>query len=241
MPLPDHIQEFAPARAFREDDPTTNYWIRNGRILFRGYEIKGADVETFWFYLGNFAKDHKHCYCTSTRLVGGSGATFRALNYAYATDGTWVWTMGGKIADADAASFDVCDDGVCRLESGSMIPSGFAKDKDRIYHENFHGKAMWVRKASPASFVSLNDGIYGKDERFVFYGAVTLPKANVAQWCLLGNNYSRDNARVYYCNDPIPEADAGTFELIDNARNYALAKDRYRYYKNGRVASEVQP
>src|SRR6185436_9690370 len=113
----------------------------------------------------------------------------------YATDGQFVWTMGGRIKEADAQSFVVCDDGVHDLGHGTRVPHGFGKDKDRVFYYDFDGKPNWVRKATPKSFVSLNDGYFGKDEQFVFCGAVTLPKANVEHWSKIAGHYSRDDTR----------------------------------------------
>src|SRR5262249_990817 len=158
-------------------------------------------------------KDRKQCYCTSSRLTGCHAGSFRALNFAYATDGQSVWTMGGRIAEADAQSFVVCDDGVHHLPSGDRVPYGYGKDKARVYYYEFEGKANWVRKASSGSFVSLNDGHFGKDEHFVFCGAATLPRAKVEQWRKIGGFYSKDDARVYYFNRQIKQADYDSFEV----------------------------
>lgn len=242
MPIADDTREFTPTRnQFREGDETTLYWIRGETILYRHYPLKGADIESFRFYLGSFAKDRKHCYCTSTRLGGGNGATFRALNYTYAADGQFVWTMGGKIKDADADSFVVCDDGVYELGGGSRAPYGFGKDKNRVYYYDSNGKPNWVRKASPASFVSLNDGHFGRDDNFIFCGAATLPKAKVENWRKIGGNYSKDDARIYYFNRPIREADYGSFEVASTGRSWIqLAKDNSHFYHNDRVIDAAE-
>lgn len=238
MAIPDHLREFRPARAFRESDPTTMYWIRGKEVLYRYYPLKGADVGSFTFYLGSFGKDCKHCYCASTRLAGGNGATFRTLNFTYATDGRYVWTMGGKIKDADAESFQVCDDGVYYLNTDAPVPHGFGKDKNRVYYYDFEGKPNWVRKASTASFVSLNDGYYGKDDCFVFCGAVTLPKAKVRHWRKIGGFYSKDDARIYYFNRLIADADYETFEVVNSYGTLQLAKDKNRFFDTDCVVDE---
>lgn len=240
MAVPEHISEFPPARAFRDGDPTTLYWIRGDTILYRHYPLKGADIDSFSFYLGSFGKDRKHCYCAHTRLAGGIGAAFRALNFTYATDGISVWTMGGKIKDADAESFVVCDDGAHDLGGGTTVPHGFGKDKNRVYYYDFDGKPNWVRKASPESFVSLNDGHYGKDDSFVFCGAATLPKAKVQHWRKLGGYYSKDDARVYYFNRLMIDADYDTFEVVDTDGYMQMAKDKTRFYCTDTVVSEAE-
>lgn len=203
-----------------------------------GDEMRGADLETFWFYLGGFAKDHKHCYCYNSRLAGGNGATFRALNYTFYTDGVSVWTMGGKLKDVDAETFLVCDDGAHALCRDTLVPYGYGKDKNRVYYYDYDGKPNWVRKASPATFVSLNDGYFGKDDSFVFCGAATIPKAKVAHWHLIGGLYSKDNTRVFYYNRQICDADYDTFGFVQNCKDLQLAKDKNRYYWNDFVISE---
>jgi hypothetical protein len=239
MPIPDDIREFSPRRVFREYDSTTLYWIRGNKVLYRHYPIRGADIESFRFYSGGFAKDRKNCYCTNSRLTGGNAASFRALNFAYATDGQSVWTMGGRIAEVDAESFMVCDDGVYFLPPVTRVPYGYAKDKARVYYYDFDGKPNWVRKALPGSFVSLNDGHFGKDEHFVFCGAVTLPMAKVERWAKIGGFYSKDDARVYYCNSQIKQADCNSFEFVPSCR-WQLAKDKHRHYCNDRIVDSAE-
>src|SRR5262245_40374077 len=88
--ISDYTREFTLGTFFREPEDR-KYVLRDGKVYFRGsYLLKGADVPSFRFYLGAFAKDRTHCYCTSSRLAVGNAATFRALNYTYATDGNFV-------------------------------------------------------------------------------------------------------------------------------------------------------
>jgi len=240
--MKDYTREFTPGYVFRENDRATQYWIRDGQLRFRHYPMKGADIASFRFYLGAFAKDRKHCYCTSSRLAGGNGPTFRALNFTYATDGQFVWTMGGQVKEADASSFVVCDDGAHDLGQDTLVPYGFGKDKDRVFYYDFDGKPNWVRKADPKTFVSLNDGYFGKDENFVFCGAATLPKATVQHWNKIGGYYSRDDARVYYFNRQIKDADIDSFEIVqptDPSLHFVqLAKDKNRYYHNDNIVDQ---
>jgi len=238
MALADDIEELTPLHAYRPGDERTFYWICDGKVLYHRSPVRGAHVSSFRFYLSDFAKDEKNCYHMGSRLSGGNGATFRALNYCYATDGQFVWTLGGKVKDADAQSFVVCDDGVQYLTSGARVPYGFAKDKDRVYYADSSGKPKWVRKADPESFISLNDSYFGKDKKFVFCGSTTFPKANVLAWHKIGGHYSKDDRRVYYFNRPIAVADYDTFEFVDSGRDYVqLAKDKDKYYWNDNIVS----
>ncbi len=219
----------------------TRYWIRDDTVFYLDYPLRGADLPSFRYYLGNFAKDRRNCYCASSRLSGGSGADFRALNFCYATDGQSVWTMGGKIKDADADSFVVCDDGFRTLVTGSRVPSGFGKDGSRVYYYDHAGKPKWVRKADPKSFQSLNDGYYATDDRFVFHGVATLPGADVERWHKIAPRYSKDGRYVFRENRRISGADHDSFEVVRTEDGFPhVAKDRNNFYMNDRIVNAAE-
>ena len=112
-------------------------------------EVRLADPDSFRFYLGSFAKDLMRCYCVGKQLRGGNGASFRALNYCYATDGRWVWTLGGLVKDADTQSFQVCDDGVYSLGGEARAPYGYGKDRSRVYYYDFDGAPRLGAQGDP--------------------------------------------------------------------------------------------
>lgn len=230
------LQDLLPAAAFRDRDETASYWVQGSTVYFRHQPVRGAHVASFRFFRNGFAKDHKHCYCAGRRLVGASPETFRPLSFTYVTDGSAVWTLGGRVKDADAASFMACDDGVKRLVGEVRVPYGYGKDHQRVFYYDFDGTANWVRKASPDSFVSLNDGHFGKDAQFVFCGAAVLPKANVASWEKIGGYYSKDSTRIFYFDRPLPDADYDSFEVVPTDREYIqLAKDKNHFYNNNGI------
>ena len=240
MPIPDDTREFIPGNVkFRDEGESTTYWIRDKTVHWRPYPIRGADVATFRFYLGDFAKDRKNCYCRNKRLTGGTPATFRALNFNFATDGHFVWALGGKVQDADAETFVVCDDGVEYQGSGSRIPNGYGKDKDRVFYSDFQGQPKWVRKASPASFVSFNDTFFGKDENFVFVGYATISKARVEHWKRIGGTYSKDDRRVFHGNTEMKEVDLDSFRVIVTESSN-LAKDKRHCYWGSRIIDPAE-
>ena len=240
MPKQEDIRERKPGHVFRPADPATQYWIRDGRICYRDYPVRGADVGSFRFFLGGFGKDGKYGYRASSRINGSDGPGFRALNLAYATDGAGVWTMDGAIKDVDAGTFVVCDNGYRTLGGKRRSPSGFGKDKSRVYHYDHQGKPRWVRKADPDSFVSLNDGIYGRDDSRVFCRATVVQGADVETWERLESDYSRDHRHVYYDGRRLSGSDAGSFKVVcDDLRGLRLAKDRQQYYWTGRIVDEA--
>lgn len=238
-----------PAARFIEQDASTHYWTDGTAVHWKQYMLKGADPATFQHFPGSWAKDHKHCYWGNTQLKGADPVSFEALNFTYAKDKTYVWTQAGRITDADASSFVVCDGG--RLPMGAytqkigdqlvscdlFAPYGFAKDANKVYYYDFRGKAKVVNKADASSFVSLDDGYFGFDQTQVFCGASLLPKAQTKNWQKLHQHYyySRSEAHIYYLNRLIPGADAETFEVVVIGSLPApvqLAKDKFRFYWN---------
>jgi hypothetical protein len=244
------------ARKCNEHDETALYWTDGKKVYFRLYEIKGADIETFEQFPGCWAKDKKHCYSGATRLQNSDPTTFEVLNFTYAKDKTNVWTLGGRIPDADPLTFEVCDSGRHSLGPKfkwtpdgkspdrqkiwyeSFVPYGYGKDKNSVYYYDFDGKPVVVKKATPSSFRSLGDGYFGYDEKFVFCGHATIPKANPATWGRLreGYYYSKDQGRIYYFNRLIKDADVETFEVVvvpvATGTPLQLAKDKNTGYWN---------
>ena len=225
--------EIKPGFIFNDQNPETRYWIKENQIYFGHYPIKGADIETFRFYLGGFAKDKKHCYCANRKLKESDPQTFRALNYTYYKDDRFVWTLGGRIKQADSKTFVICDDGFIKILN-SYIPHGFGKDKERVFYYDFDGITNWVRKANPQTFISLQDGYFGKDDRFVFFGRGVIPNANVKWWRKIKGKYNKDDSRIFYMNRLIRVADYESFEVTKHGI-VQLAKDKKNCYWNENV------
>jgi DKNYY family len=224
---------------FIKNDESTQYWLKDGKVHLGVFPVRGADVDTFRFYAGSFAKDKNSVYCGTSKLKGAIVSQFRALNFCYFTDGAHVWALGGKLKEADAASFTVCDDGIHIVSLNGRVPYGYGKDKARVFYYDFDGTPNVVKKADSASFVSLNDGFFGFDKDFIFCAGATLPKANVATWRKLHRYYSQDNKRIYYVNREIKTADYATFEVISHEW-MQFAKDKNVFYNNDRALSQAE-
>jgi hypothetical protein len=202
-----------PGTAWNEEDPYSLYWIReDGVVMCAATEIRGADPASFVCYLGGFAKDDRNCYSIGRRLKGANPAAFHALNNTFYKDDRFVWTSGGQVKDALAESFVVCDSGI--VDSGGLaMPYGYGKDAQRVFYNNFHGPAKWVRKADPATFVSLDDGHFARDDQHVFCEFSTIAKADARTWEKLAGYYSRDARRVFYFSRVVEGADPATFTI----------------------------
>lgn len=226
----DLLRPFRLGANFNENDPLTYYWS-DGKCVRFGVDhvLKGADPETFVFFLNGFAKDKNYCYQSGKKLAGADPKYFECLSYAFCKDRQFVWSHYGKVKDVDALTFVACDDGI-HVRSGHRNAYGFGKDSQRVFYSD--GRGHWVRKADPATFKSLNDGHFGLDDRTVFFCRSSIPGAVAKTWKKLGGYYSRDDSRVFYLNRLIVTADANTFKVVNSKSGTQLARDNQHFYWN---------
>jgi len=247
------------AKDYNADNETALYWTDGKVVYFCGEKIKNADIDSFEQFPGCWAKDKNFCYSGSTKLKDADCLTFEVLNYTYAKDKSNVWTLVGRIPEAEAKTFEVCDDGrkslgikFVLLENNkreileSFVPYGFGKDAVNVFYYDFQGKTKIVKRAISSSFQSLNDGYFGYDEKSVFCGKNTLPKANPKTWKKLEDKYfySKDQNRVYYFNRLIKDADAESFEVVIVSSVFETptqyAKDKNFFYFNDSIVSKEE-
>jgi hypothetical protein len=224
----NNIKGLKLANHHDKHDKSTAYWTDGETVYYLHWEIKGADIDSFVHFPGEWAVDKKNCYKASRRIRDADRESFEVLNFAYAKDKFNVWVLEGKVKGADAESFEVCDDG----DLGGL-QFGYGKDKNNVYYYDRGASAKVVRGASPETFVSLNDGYFGYDDKSVFCGIYKLNKANPTSWKKFQSscNYSKDK-HVYYLNRLIKEADVETFEAVKNQYgSWLYAKDKNHYYR----------
>jgi hypothetical protein len=211
-------------------------------VFFGNSLVRGAHLPTFRFYMSGFAKDSENCYYDGRKKIDANPSRFRGLNFAFAADDNSVWTAGGRVEEADPATFAACDEGI--LDRGDyLMPAGYGKDKDAVFYlyPNARMKAKRVRNADPRTFVSLQDAYFGKDDSLVFCNGQPLAKAKVHCWARLGNYYSKDDSRVFYFNRYIGGADLRSFEVMPlGASGVPMARDNINYYRNDTVVDKSE-
>jgi hypothetical protein len=139
-----------------------------------------------------------------------------------------------RLGGADVPTFRALDSGIKAISGGAkpyiLFPCGYAKDKNRAYFCD-GGNAMPVVKADPGSFEVKADK-YALDDRFVFWGRASLPKANRTTWRRLGGSFSTDGVRVYGGSKIIEGADPETFTVYSDRFNEPYyARDKHSYYR----------
>ncbi|MCJ8155539.1 DKNYY domain-containing protein [Chryseobacterium sp. SSA4.19] len=234
---------------FNEDHPETNFWTDGIKVFNQKTLLRGANPKTF-IYDGIFAKDDRKCFCGENWLKDADVDTFEPLNYTYAIDKNNVYTITGKVKDADIATFKVLDDGKSLLGYNRIgIPEytfySYVKDKNNVYYHNYEGKPKVIKNADGDTFISLYDGYFAKDKNYVYGNGKIIKNADVKSWDTLSeipnSYYSKDSKRIFYGFWEI-KADYETFELEipEKAKSveYQLAKDKDNFYRNGEIISK---
>ena len=192
-----------------------------------------------------WAKDDRRCYDGGIWLRNADIESFKPLNYAYAMDKNHVFTVTGTIKNVDIASFQVLDTGKCFLRYNEIgiveyTPTGYAKDKNYVYYDNYEGKTKIIKKADVETFTSFGDTYFARDKNHVYGNGKIIKKANSNTWTKFTQMpislYSKDNCRVFYGFWEI-DVDYETFEVLlpqkAKSINCQLAKDKNRFYRNG--------
>lgn len=240
-----------PYNDFDENNPETEFWTDGNKVYNVKSVLRGANPNTF-LYDGIFAKDDKNCFCGESWLKGADVETFQVLNYTYAIDKDYVYTITGKVKDADIKSFEVLDNGKSLLWYNRVgIPEftfcGYARDKNNIYYHNYEGKPKVIKRGDLNTFSSQNDGYFGRDKNFIFGNGKIIKKADVNSWNkisdLPNSLYSKDDKRIFYGFWEI-KVDYETFELEipKNAKfiHSQIARDKNNFYRNGEIISEAE-
>lgn len=145
-------------------------------------------------------------------------------NYAVDTDNVYVVnaTRSGwvRIA-ADRATFRV-------------ILGQFARDKNAIYQM---GRVIPGADLGSFSVISGQHG-YAQDDNHIYGPHGVIREADPETFKMITKNYSVDAGHVFFDGKNIPEADSGSFEVIDNG---LYAVDDKRVYYAGRVLKDTSP
>ena len=227
----DFTRERPLASRYVEADLETQYWLDgSGKVRYRHFTLKGADPESFRWFLPGFAKDRRACYVVDRVMAGSDPATFVMLNNCFAKDKSRVWCLEGRIGTADTATFEVLDDGIAWLD-GLPLPHGYARDSTAVYYASYGDKVIAVKGADPKSFVSFGGGRFGKDETRVYTAGLLIPKADAATWRPLAAAYSADSSRVFFQRQVLKGADPATFDVLSSGGNAMhVARDQSRFY-----------
>jgi len=174
-----------------------------------------------------FAKDRDRFYYTSgyTPHIGGTchAASFELLTKdgLYAQDKDRVYYRGLEIVGADRASFEIL-----RYPYSKDLRRGYIAycpiDVEDIatwkpLDDGTHG-LTWLgskNNLNPVLPENLYTTGWSADNKMVYYGKKRRPKIDASTFEVLLMKYSKDDNCVYYCGNPIEQADPATFVAHD--------------------------
>ena len=215
---------------------------------YRGQPVAGSHGATFQVLSEHEARDRQAVYWADTHrkareywairhvrvavMAGADPARYQVLGHGYSRDDRQVWYDGQPFAVRDPASF-------------TPIDSRFARDAQRGYFDRTE-----VPGSHGPSFEVLADdgGSHARDQHRVYSAHIELndplkpPHAVVrvlagaqpATVRVLGRGYAVDGARVWWRGRPVAGADAGSFQVLETARDQADAQDARSDFLEGR-------
>ena len=223
-----------------------HYHLRDGKVRWRGYEVKGADPRTFEPLNHIWARDAKRVYTQHSVNRLADRTTFDVLNYIFAKDKSRVFYLSGWVKEADAASFRVLDQGrilgsgLCEKHSDqdwAYRYKGYGKDNAHVFHYVLTiGKPSVVRGADPDTFEPAGRG-YARDRNHVYYESNKVKACDPHAVVFWNDYFCGDAKNVYYLTEAIPGADRISFEVIGGM----AAKDGQRVYLRSSVIADAKP
>lgn len=178
-----------------------------------------------------------------SRLEGADPASFTRLTQDYGRDRTQVFRGALPIAHADPATF-------------TLYGSGYAADATQVFFNRTR-----LEGAHPETFQRLQDG-WSRDRDHIYVGPVRLDICDIDSFVILSRwrakddhcyyaeatrvdisdraslqilpaFYAKDRVRVYWQDQVVVEADAGSFEVKD-ASSFSIARDAFQCFSGPR-------
>ena len=103
---------------------------------------------------------------------------------------------------------------------GNRLDRRYVIDKDGVFYKGWSGSSGYfsylLDDADAHSFTMLENSLYGKDKRLVFYEGKKISGADALTFEPLDNAYSKDKIRGYYRGLPIEPSKGSSFKIIDD-------------------------
>src|SRR3989344_1882275 len=184
-------------------------------------KVAGADPETFVILDNYLEKDKNNVYLGDKIVQDADPATFQIIDGMYSKDKNNVFAYS-CLAEGNPGCIVVLKG--ADVKTFTTIAGSLAKDSSFVY---YLGKIlkdadpMTITIAGEEKYKGGNSEIsYLKDKSYVWRvyaqsNAEVLPNADPATFNPLSWYYSKDAKNVYFYEYPVLDADAATFELLE--------------------------
>ncbi len=213
----DEFHVFYGGSPIPDADPSTfellaSPFSRDTRHVYASGTIFSDDPKNFEILAENLTRDSQHVYWSGA-VISDDPADLVLVGswdyYTYVKDSKSVFVNGGKIPNADPATFEV-------------IVDAYSRDASHIFYFN-----VLIPKADPATFEIL-ESPYAKDSTLVFWQENVIPGADPLTFRVLNANFecSADAKFAYYQDQTIKNFDASTLP-VDVQVNNCSATELY--------------
>jgi hypothetical protein len=239
-PYDGWIEENGWIRWGTSDEPIKedSWRIKDGNVYWgkSGKPMRGANPATFRVFNQIWARDAKRVFVYDSLIRGADSESFEVYNELFARDKNCAYYSFGVIKNADCATFRALDNGIRKTRYRWKSFSGFAADKNAVYHYTLTiGKPSILKGADPSSFQSLGCD-YGMDSERVFFQHTRVPKARPSTFRLIGLHYATDGHHIFYGNRIVDGADVTSF--MEDPDDDINGRDAFRRYQTGKPIVE---
>lgn len=229
-------------------------------IYYLGQLAAGCDPKTFAVINRDFGRDSRQVFAGSDALIGADPKSFQVLNEVYQKDAQNVY-CDKKILASDVTSIEVLSFEPYAKDSSKVFfyceviagadrnsftsLSRFAGKDARFGYYN--GKQIADSDGPSFRLLDASD-VFQVDARSAYSSGLRLPVADPTKFRVLTLNadqkpvspaYATDDIKVFFHSTQITQADAASFQVVDEYQSYGgrhhRAKDKLNEYEDDRI------
>lgn len=231
-PVDDHYARDAKQVYYGDSyrDGREYFLVRHDRVTV----IEGAESSSFVLMPGpmgerGYARDARRAYFEGKAFKVNDLASFKVLDYSFASDKTTGYYMRVPVAGSDGPTFQSVD-------------SHYARDKTKVFYCDIPYDRVEARPpipemtalpgADPTTFQMLQEG-YAADAKQVYWNEKVVSK-DPASFTVLARNYAKTPTEIIYRGVVVKGADVASFTTLEPLSDSADAKDKKGEFWTGK-------
>ena len=139
-------------------------------------------------------------------------------NLYLAKDKRYIYVDGSILIGADPRTF-------------KQIKEYYWKDKNYVYLLGYGNEVSKINSADISSFYLLDNNLWAKDKKSIFYGSEKLEFVNRDKFIVINENWGKDDKYFYWQNLKLESIDFKTAEIL----NLNFIKDKYNVFFHNEI------